>query len=130
MAFDSEKLTERFLDFSVGIIEFVDELPHTLPGRHTGGQLLRSGTSCSANYEETCAAESLADFVHKLQISLKESRETRFWLRLLNRARLKGIPNCSALLQEIEELCNILAKSIVTARRRLRIKGNTSQSAD
>ncbi len=45
-------------------------------------QMMRSGTSVAANYEEACVAESRADFVHKLGIALKESRETRFWLRL------------------------------------------------
>ncbi len=126
MAFDSSQLTDRFLDFSVEFMEYVDRLPSTLPGRHAGGQLFRSGTSCSANYEEACAAESLADFVHKLQVSLKEARESRFWLRLLHRARLRGIPECAGMLQEAGELCNILAKSVVTAKRRLKKQGNSS----
>jgi four helix bundle protein len=125
MAFDSAQLTERFLDFSAGIMAYVDHLPNMMPGRNAGGQLFRLGTSCSANYEEACAAESLADFVHKLQVSLKEARATRFWLRLLQRACLKGVTDCSALLQEIEELCNILAQSVITAKRRLRQKDDT-----
>jgi four helix bundle protein len=130
MAFDSVRLAERFLDFSVGVMEFVDQLPATLPGRHTGGQLFRSGTSCSADYEEACAAESLADFIHKLQISLKEARETRFWLRLLHRSQLRGIPDCGSLLQEADELCNILAKSIVTAKGKLKKKDGFDTGAD
>jgi len=49
------------------------------------GQLLRCGTSPAPNYEEGCAAESRADFVHKLSICLKELRESRCWLRLIIR---------------------------------------------
>ena len=46
-------------------------------------QLIRSGTSAAPNYEEGCAAESRADFVHKLSICLKELRESQFWIRLI-----------------------------------------------
>ena len=92
--------------------------------------MLRSGTSCSANYEEACAAESLADFVHKLQISLKEARETRFWLRLLHRSRLRSMPDCAGLLKEAEELSNILAKSVVTAKRKLSKKDHPDADTD
>jgi four helix bundle protein len=46
-------------------------------------QLIRSGTSVGANVEEAQAAQSRADFIHKIEIALKELRETRYWLRLL-----------------------------------------------
>ena len=59
-------------------------------------QLLRSGTSIGANIEESQAAESAADFIHKLSISLKEARETRYWILLLSESNL--VPN-SALLR-------------------------------
>jgi four helix bundle protein len=45
-------------------------------------QLLRSGTSVGANVNEAICAESKRDFVHKLSISLKEARETKYWLNL------------------------------------------------
>ena len=47
-------------------------------------QLLRSGTSIGANVEEALAASSTADFIHKLNITAKEARETSYWLRLLH----------------------------------------------
>ena len=46
-------------------------------------QLLRCGTSIGANVNESLSAESKKDFVHKLAISLKESKETSYWLNLL-----------------------------------------------
>ncbi|MHB9132210.1 MAG: four helix bundle protein [Armatimonadota bacterium] len=88
MSIDSQQLSERMMDCAVDIINLVDALPSKLTGRHIAGQLLRSGTSVAANYEEACAAESRADFIHKLQIVLKELRESRFWLRLIVRSKV------------------------------------------
>src|SRR5437763_705166 len=79
-------MVERLINFArVGKV--VDALPDTRMGRHIGGQLVRSGTSPAPNYEEACAAESRADFVHKLSICLKELRESRSWIRLIIRRK-------------------------------------------
>ena len=53
-------------------------------------QILRSGTSIGANVEEATAAESRADFIHKMKIAMKESRETHYWLRLLDQSEIAG----------------------------------------
>ena len=81
---------------------------------------MRAGSSAGANYEEACGAESRADFVHKLQIVLKELRESKFWLRLLERSSLvdPAYPALHALMKEAQELTNIIAKSVVTAKKR------------
>ena len=70
------ELGERLLDYGFRIIKVVEAMPGTLAGRRIGDQLLRCGTSAGANYQEAQAAESKADFVHKLQLSLKEVRES------------------------------------------------------
>ena len=113
-------LSERLLEFAAEIIKLVARLNKTAVGRHIGGQLTRSGTSAGANYEEACGAESRADFIHKLQIVLKELRESFYWLRLIKKVNLiPGTdPKLSALLQEAKELTNIIAKSIITARKK------------
>lgn len=118
-------LQERMFCFAVRIVQFVDTLPNTPVGRHTGGQLLRSGTSSAANYEEACSAESRADFIHKLSISLKELRESRFWIRLTLAAQTKNEGANQALLQEVDELCRIIASSIVTAKSNTRKQKQT-----
>ncbi|OGS20643.1 MAG: four helix bundle protein [Elusimicrobia bacterium RIFOXYA2_FULL_39_19] len=74
-------------------------------------QLLRSGTSIGANVEEAIAAQSRKDFVHKLSISLKEARETRYWLRLLKESKLAE-NDFSRYLSEIEQIIAILIKII------------------
>ena len=68
----SDELIERLINFAAHVGKVVDALPDTRMGRHIGG----SGTSPEPNYEEACAAESRADFVHKLSIGLKELRES------------------------------------------------------
>lgn len=117
---DVEKLQERMLDFAVAVIQFVDAIPNTIVGRHLGGQMLRSGTSSAANYEEACAAESRADFIHKLTISLKELRESRFWIKLTLKARVQSEQVNQKLRQEADELCRIIASSVVTAKANAR----------
>src|SRR5438132_1506664 len=114
----SEELADRLVDFAARVGKVVDALPDTRMGRHIAGQLIRCGTSPAPNYEEACAAESRADFIHKLRICLKELRESRCWLRLILRAELLPETRMNDLLDECCQLCNILGQSIATARSR------------
>jgi four helix bundle protein len=79
-------------------------------------QLIRSGTSIGANVEESRAAQSTADFIHKLEIALKEARETRYWLRLLMASEIVPENKLLSLLDEINELIKILAAMIVKSK--------------
>ncbi len=112
-----DNLAERLLNFAVRIIEIVNALPKTVVGKYIGGQLLHSGTSSGANYEEACGAESRSDFIHKLGIVLKELKESRFWLRIIHRTKLLSPQRIEPIIQECEELCAIIAQSIVTAKQ-------------
>ena len=120
-----EELSERLLEFAVRVAKVVDALPETRLGRHVAGQLVRSGTSPAPNYEEACAAESRADFVHKLSVCLKELRESRFWIRFIIRTELLPETKLTSLLEEATDLCNILGQSIVTAKQSSRKKQQT-----
>jgi four helix bundle protein len=71
-------LAERLLNYAARIIKVTEALPKSLTGRRLGDQLLRSGTAVGAHYEEAQAAESRDDFAHKLQIALKEVRESNY----------------------------------------------------
>ncbi|MDQ7779520.1 MAG: four helix bundle protein [Planctomycetota bacterium] len=111
-------LAERLLDFAVRVTRLVGALVKTEAGKHVAGQLLRSGTSPGANYEEACGAESRRDFCHKLGIVVKELKETRYWLRLVHRVPLVKAPDrMTPLMDEVEQLVAIFAKSVSTARR-------------
>ena len=111
-----KELPERFLDFAANIIKLAVGLSKTNVGRHIGGQLERAATSAGANYEEACSAESRADFIHKLQISLKELRESLYWLRLIEKSNLAPASSLELPKNEANELAKIVAKSIVTAK--------------
>jgi four helix bundle protein len=111
-------LEERLLEYAARIIRLVEQLPNTRAGNHVAGQLLRAGTSPLPNHDEAQAAESRKDFVHKLKICHKELRESRRWLRLIQRVPLLKPALVEPLLQETEELIRIFHTSIRTANKR------------
>jgi four helix bundle protein len=112
----SDELSERLWNFAARIGKVVDALPDTRLGRHVAGQLVRCGTAPGPNYDEGCAAESRADFAHKLSIALKELKETRGWLRFIVIAELLSEKRVAPLLDEAEQLIRIVASSIITAK--------------
>ena len=78
-------------------------------------QILRSATSIGANVEEAIAAQSRKDFIHKMSIASKEARETKYWLRLLDKSNLTSILMLNYLI-EIEHILNIITKIIKTSQ--------------
>ncbi len=113
-------LSERFLIFAVEVIKLGKVLNKSFEGRHIYGQLFRSATSSGANYEESQSAESNADFIHKLQVVLKELKESLFWLKLIEKGEFLGKleSNLIFLINENQELIKIIAKSIVTTKNK------------
>jgi four helix bundle protein len=111
-------LEERLLEYAARVIRLVEKLPDSRAGNHVAGQLLRSGTSPLPNHGEAQAAESRKDFVHKLKICHKELRESRRWLRLIQRVPLLKSALVEPLVEETEELIRIFAASLRTAATR------------
>ena len=111
-----DDLAERYLEFGVRVIRLVAALPKSTAAKHVGMQLLRSGTSCGANYEEARGAESRQDFIHKVSICWKETRESWYWLKLIHRAQLISPKRIEGLMQEGKELTLIASKTLFTAR--------------
>jgi four helix bundle protein len=81
-------------------------------------QLLISGTSIGANVEEALAAQSKRDFISKMSIASKEARETKYWLRLLDKSELTDIP-VTIYLEEVEHIVNIITKIIKTSQENI-----------
>ena len=104
------------LDYGVAIVRICNKLSRTEEGRHIVGQLFRAGTSVGANYEEACGAQSRADFVHKLQIVLKEIREAKYWLKLIQRSDILSGEDIAEAINETQEISNIIGKSVITAK--------------
>ena len=123
--YNSYDLEERLLDYSARIIRLTEQMPSTRAANHVAGQILRSGTSPLFNHGEAQAAESAKDFIHKMRICLKELRETRRGLRLINRVQLcDKAEDIDDLIGETEELIRIFFASIRTADRN-RVKDET-----
>ena len=109
-------ILNRSFDFSIQIIE----LYKVLKGKKEfvlSKQLLRSGTSIGANIEEATAAISKKDFTHKMSIASKEARETRYWLKLLQKSQLVN-GDYEMHLNEIDEIINILTAIVKTAQEK------------
>ena len=124
----SDEMSERYLIYVVNIIKLEKQLCKTYSGRHIYGQLFRAGTSAGANYEEARAGESRADFIHKMQLVLKELRESHFWIKLIITAKLITSEDevLKFIFNESKELASITAKSVVTAKSK--IGKNSSQA--
>lgn len=117
MKFDLE---ERLIEYSAQIIEFSKQLPKDYVSTYLNNQLVRSGLSPALNYGEAQSGESRKDFIHKMKIALKELRETRMNLRIIERTNLvKDSVALSNLIKENNELISIFVKSIETARKNM-----------
>ena len=122
MAEEQEKaqgfdLEDRLITFAVRITNVVEALPTTRVGNHVAGQLLRSGTSPAFHYGEVQSAESRNDFIHKMKVCLKELRETRIALLIVQRKKLLPDREVAGILAECEELVRIFRSSTETAER-------------
>lgn len=80
-------------------------------------QLLKSGTSIGANVEEAIQAESKADFIHKLSISLKEAHETDYWLRLIKDSGHDILVRTPILRESLDGIISILTVIIKNSKR-------------
>ncbi|RAM51824.1 MAG: four helix bundle protein [Hapalosiphonaceae cyanobacterium JJU2] len=111
-------ITQRTFNFAVRIVNLckvLDENPGV--GRVLYKQLLRSGTSVGANVEESQSAQSKADFINKLEIALKESRETSYWLKILIATNIIEENRLLPLLAENQEIIKIIAAIIVKTKQ-------------
>jgi four helix bundle protein len=81
-------------------------------------QLLRSGTSIGANINEALSAQSKRDFIHKLSISLKEARETSYWLSLLQDSEFIDKMDYDKLFERCNEIISILSSIIITTKEK------------
>ncbi|SMO32749.1 four helix bundle protein [Gracilimonas mengyeensis] len=113
------ELEDRLIRFAGLIIKIINNLPANKAANHLANQLVRSGTSPALNYGESRSAELLNDFIHKLQIILKELRETYVCLRVIHFAELYH--DEQIILQaksECNELISIFVKSVQTASKK------------
>ncbi len=109
-------LADLSMNFAVKILKISDELQGHYALKN---QLERSATSIGANIREAKYAHSKADFIAKLQISLKECYETEYWLELLCKAEFLPMKTGEALLHDCGVMRRMLISSINTAKKHL-----------
>jgi four helix bundle protein len=115
MAKDSV-LREKSYDFAIRIIKLAKFLREEKQEYILSRQIVRCGTSIGANIEEASGAQSDNDFIAKLHISLKESKETHYWLRLLKDTEYITVEQAQSLLDDINEIITIITKSLKTLK--------------
>jgi len=111
-------IVKKSFNFSVRIVKLYQFLSKEKNEYVLSKQLLRSGTSIGANTNEAQAAQSKADFISKMSIASKESRETKYWIELLCETKYLDTEqnHVKSLLTEIEELVKILTSIVKTAQ--------------
>mgnify|MGYP003534383553 FL=1 len=108
----NNNLLDRTFKFGVNCIIFLRTLPRDFEYNVIKLQLTKSSTSIGANYEESQAGSSKADFKNKVRISLREARESNYWLRVIKALERSENEQLESLIQESKELKNILAAII------------------
>lgn len=101
-------LLNRTFVFGVNCLKFLKTLPNSYEINVVKVQLSKSSTSIGANYEESQAGSSRADFRNKIRIALREATETNYWLRIIKELEVSDNDKLSVLLQESLEIKNIL----------------------
>ncbi len=105
-------LAKLSVDFAVRIIKLYKHLNYELHEPVISKQIYRSGTSIGANIAESKNAQSVADFVNKLNIALKEANETEYWLELLFRSEYIDENGYASLQNDLNVIIGTLVKII------------------
>ncbi len=110
-------LSDRLFEFAVRVVEFLKTLPYSPENKTVRSQLSKSACSSGANYEEAQSGSSKADFTNKVRISLREMRESNYWLRIIERTVDDINKNeLTYLIKESTELKSILGSIVQKTR--------------
>ena len=115
-------LEDRLVAFACLCLDICDLLPNTKSANNLEHQLSKSSTAPALLYGEAQAAESKSDFIHKMKIALKELRETKINLRIINEKPVIRHEKIDKAFSEVNQLIAIFSKSIETAKKNLTAK--------
>ena len=110
-------LAEKSIAFAIRIVKCYKYLVNEKNEYVMAKQILRSGTSIGANVHEAIYAQSKADFMSKMSISLKEASETSYWLVLLRKTDFIDEKIYSSLKGEVDEIIRIIVSTLKTVRK-------------
>ncbi|MHC1708230.1 MAG: four helix bundle protein [Bacteroidales bacterium] len=120
---NSNIILDKTMEFSLQIIDALNK-SDLMKCDEIRKQLTRSSLSIGSNVKEAQNPESIADFIHKMKIALKEAEETEYWLQICHAQQL--IPECNEFLNKLRVIIKILAKIISTSKKRLK-KSNSNR---
>jgi four helix bundle protein len=110
-------IKDKSYAFALEIIGLVKKFPKNNEGIIIGKQLLKSATSIGANVEEAVGAFTKNDFTYKMGLSLKEARETNYWLRLVRDSKLVNT-EIESYIESSEELRKILTAIVKKSKEK------------
>ena len=109
-------LEQKSFQFAIRTVNLCKHLRNTKKEYTLSTQLLRAGTSIGANVAEAQQAQSKADFISKLSIALKETTETKYWIRLMFATSYLSEKEYQSIVDDCVELEKILVASIKTSK--------------
>lgn len=108
-------IAKKSYAFGLDIIRLTKVLPKTYENIVLIKQIIRSATSIGANIEEALGSNSKKEFIHSMNISKKEARETIYWLKLISDVNPGIKERLQILLNENDEIIRILTKIVKTS---------------
>ena len=111
-------IKKKTFDFSLSVIALTNELPNKRSAWIITDQLIRSATSIGANIVEARSSSSRLEFKKFFEISLKSANESKYWLELLKETCLSDKEKIDKLIIELIEISNILAKSVLSLKKK------------
>ena len=108
---------KRIYKYALDVIKFVDKLPKDTTSQVMAKQLIRSGTSVSANIIEAKAASSKKDYINFYLHALKSANESKLWIGLIRDSGKSAKTDANKLLDETTEIAKILGASVVTMKK-------------
>ena len=115
----TNELKLRTKNFSLMIIDLVEQRPNTISARAVANQRVRSGTSVGANYRAVCRARSDREFISKMNIVLEEADETLFWIEIIMAKQWVLKPELEVIWKEGNELTAIFVSALKTINNRI-----------
>ncbi len=108
---------DKSYNFSLRIINLYKYLTDKKKEFVLSKQILRCGTSIGANVEEAIGGQSKKDFINKISIAYKESRECHYWIRLLRDSSFIDSNSAGSMLNDCDDLIRLTGKIISSAKK-------------
>ena len=112
-----QDIKERTFNYAVRIAELSKFLYRKKENYVLANQVFRSGTSIGANVEEAAASYSRDEYMYKMNIALKEARETHYWLRVVRGSSILEAERMDALVCETDEIKKVLGAIVSKLRK-------------